>query len=125
MTTFETKAQEIDLAEPIRTQLSDPDKPFSNLIEITILPGKEKEFEGLFSPVIAEVRKENGNIEFQLNRHPNEPNVYFLYERWANLKVLENHMITKHMSDFWPKYFPLLARIPDIRVFMVDDLQNK
>jgi quinol monooxygenase YgiN len=112
-----------DLAAPIRSQVSDPNKPFSNLIEITIIPGKEKEFEKLFGPVIAKVRKEAGNIEFQLNKHPKEPNVYFLYERWKNIKVLEEHMVEPHMTEFWPKYFPLLARIPDIRVFMINDLQ--
>lgn len=117
-------AQEADdLAAPIRAQVSDPDKPFSVLIDITIIPGREKEFEEIFAPVIAEVRKEPGNIAFQLSKHPQESNVYFLYERWKNMKVLEEHMVTPHMSKFWPKYFPMIARIPNIRVFMVNDLQ--
>jgi quinol monooxygenase YgiN len=119
-----TKAQTADdLAAPIRNQVSNPDKPFSNLIEITIIPGKEKEFEKLFGPVIAKVRKEQGCIEFQLSKHPKESNVYFLYERWKNIRILEEHMILPHMTEFWPKYFSLIARIPDIRVFIVNDLQ--
>jgi len=65
-------AQEVDpdvLSDPIVSQVSDPDKPFSVLIDITLIPGKEKEFEREFGPVIAEVRKEPGNIEFQLSQH--------------------------------------------------------
>ncbi|MEO1098228.1 MAG: putative quinol monooxygenase [Bacteroidota bacterium] len=126
-TTMETTAQEVNadvLSDPIVSQVSDPNKPFSVLIDITLIPGQEVEFERLFAPVIAEVRKEPGNIEFQLSRHPEEPNVYFLYERWKNVEVLKAHMTTPHMSQFWPKYFPMIARIPNIRVFMERDLQN-
>ena len=123
---MESNAQEIDpnvLSAPIVEQVSDPYKPFSVLIDITLIPGKEAEFEKAFASVIAEVRKEPGNIEFQLSRHPKEPNVYFLYERWKNIEVLKAHMETAHMSAFWPKYFPMIARIPTIRVYMERDLQ--
>ncbi|MBP2831843.1 antibiotic biosynthesis monooxygenase [Aquimarina sp. U1-2] len=122
-----TEAQEIDpnlLSDPIVKKVSDPDKPFSVLIDITLIPGMEIEFEKQFAPVIAKVRKEKGNIEFQLSRHPEEPNVYFLYERWKNVEVLKAHMTTPHMSQFWSKYFPMIARIPTIRVFMERDLQK-
>ena len=121
-----TAAQEVDanvLSDPIVSQISDPNKPFSVLIDITLIPGKENEFEREFGPVIAEVRKEPGNIEFQLSQHPQEPNVYFLYERWKNVEVLKEHMVTPHMSQFWPKYFPMIAKIPTIRVYMEKDLQ--
>lgn len=121
-----TNAQEVDpnvLSDPIVSQVSDPTKPFSVLIDITLIPGKEEEFEKEFGPVIAEVRKESGNIEFQLSQHPDEPNVYFLYERWKNVEVLKQHMQTPHMSQFWPKYFPMIAKIPTIRVYMERDLQ--
>lgn len=124
---METQAQDVNpdlLSAPIVEQVSDPNKPFSVLIDITLIPGQENEFERLFGPVIAEVRKEPGNIEFQLSRHPEESNVYFLYERWENVEVLKAHMTTSHMSQFWPKYFPMIARIPDIRVFMERDLQD-
>ncbi|MCG8388271.1 MAG: antibiotic biosynthesis monooxygenase [Cytophagales bacterium] len=122
----ESNAQEIDpgvLSEPIVSQVSDPSQPFSVLIDITLIPGQEAAFEKAFAPVIAEVRKEPGNIEFQLSRHPEEPNVYFLYERWKNVQVLKEHMVTPHMSQFWPQYFPMIARIPTIRVYMERDLQ--
>ena len=122
----QSNAQEIDpsvLSAPIVNQVPDPDKPFSVLIDITLIPGREAAFEREFAPVIAEVRKEPGNIEFQLSRHPEEPNVYFLYERWENVEVLKKHMNTPHMSQFWPKYFPMIARIPTIRVYMERDLQ--
>lgn len=124
---MEAKAQEIDpnvLSAPIVAQVSAPNLPFSVLIEITLIPGKEAEFEKEFGPVIGEVRKEPGNIEFQLSQHPEEKNVYFLYERWKNIEVLKQHMGTPHMSQFWPKYFKMIARIPTIRVFMVNDLQE-
>lgn len=120
-----TIAQEADdLAAPIRNQVSDPNEPFSVLIDITIIPGMEADFEREFGPVITEVRKEPGNIEFQLSRHPTESNVYFLYERWENLEVLEKHMTTPHMRQFWPKYFPMIARVPNISVYMQRDLQK-
>ncbi|MEL7005485.1 MAG: putative quinol monooxygenase [Bacteroidota bacterium] len=120
------KAQEIDpniLSDPIVNQVSDPNQPFSVLIDITLIPGMEEEFEKEFRSVIAEVRKEPGNIEFQLSQHPNESNVYFLYERWQNVEVLKQHMTTVHMSQFWPKYFPMIAKVPTIRVYMEKDLQ--
>lgn len=126
-TTMEAQAQQVDpnvLSEPIVNQVSDPEKPFSVLIDITLIPGQETAFEKEFGPVIAQVRKEPGNIEFQLSQHPEEPNVYFLYERWENIEVLKQHMGTSHMSQFWPKYFPMLAKIPTIRVYMEKDLQK-
>ncbi|MGD1843716.1 MAG: putative quinol monooxygenase [Thermonemataceae bacterium] len=124
---METNAQKVDpnvLSAPIVNQVTDPDKPFSVLIDITLIPGQEAAFEKEFAPVIAAVRKEPGNVAFQLSRHPEEPNVYFLYERWKNIEVLKAHMTTPHMSQFWPKYFPMLAKIPTIRVYMVNDLQE-
>ena len=48
---MELKAQEIDpdvLSAPIVEQVSDPEKPFSVLIDITLIPGKEAEFEKAF-----------------------------------------------------------------------------
>ena len=123
---METQAQEVNpnvLSAPIVEQVSDPNQPFSVLIDITLIPGKEEAFEKAFGSVIAAVRKEPGNIEFQLSQHPEEPNVYFLYERWKNIEVLKEHMSTPHMRKFWPDYFQMIARIPTIRVFMEKDLQ--
>ena len=128
LTIMDTQAQEVNpdlLSAPIVEQVLEPNKPFSVLIDITLIPGQEADFEKAFAPVIAEVRKEPGNIEFQLSQHPAEKNVYFLYERWKNVKVLKEHMSTPHMSQFWPKYFPMIARIPTIRVYMERDMQTQ
>lgn len=113
-----------DLVAPIKAQVSSPTEPFSLQINFTIIPDKENEFEKEFAQAIRETRKEKGNGAFLLSRHPREKNVYFLYERWANLSAVEKHMGTKHMMNFWPKFFKMIAHVPRIETFMVHDLQK-
>ena len=111
-----------DLIAPIRAQVASEDEPFSILIFITLKPGEEGAFERTFAPVIAATRQEPGNIEFQLSQHPTESNVYFLYERWENLTAVEQHMGLPHMTEFWPVYLPMLARMPEFEIYMAREL---
>lgn len=112
------------LADVRRAVAESGSRPINLQIQITLKPGAEQAFERAFRPVIRATRAESGNLEFQLNRHPTEPYVYFLYERWKSLDAVERHMGTAHMKAFWPKYFPMLARAPVITTYLVDDLGN-
>lgn len=111
-----------DLIAPIQAAVTDPNKPFDLYIDIKIKPGMENDFERAFAPAVAATRREPGNLDFTLTRHPTEPGRYIHHERWARLSDVERHMGTPHMQAFWPVYLPMVARAPNIKVYMTAEL---
>jgi quinol monooxygenase YgiN len=102
--------------------VSNPNQPFDIFIDITIKPGLEADFERAFAPAVTATRQEPGNLEFQLTRDPQQPNVYIHHERWKTLADVEQHMGTQHMQAFWPLYLPMLARTPEFKIAMTREL---
>lgn len=111
-----------DLISPIRAQVSDPERPFDIFIKITLIPGQEQAFEGVFASRMAATRAEPGNLLFELSVHPHISNVYMLHERWANLEAVERHMELDHMKTFWPIYLPMVARVPEFEIYTTREL---
>jgi hypothetical protein len=66
----------------VKSKVKDPNKPFALLVTIKAKEGKEKEVEAAFAPCIAATKKEPGCLAYELNRDPDDPTVYVMYERF-------------------------------------------
>ena len=103
----------------VKSKVKDPAKPFALIVNIKVKAGKEKELETTFAPCIAATKKEPGCIAYELNRDPDEPTTYFMYEKFKNIAALEAHLQTEHIKTFLSKAGDLLASPPELKFFAV------
>jgi quinol monooxygenase YgiN len=82
----------------VKAKLKDENKPFTMLVFIQVKEGSEEKFEAAFAKAIAGTRKEKGNLAYQLNRDPQKPGAYVVYERWQDLAALDAHLKTPHIA---------------------------
>ena len=71
-------------------------------------PGKRKDLEDLLKIVIAQTRKEPGNIAYVMHRSTNNPDELMFDEIWVDVKSLEDHLKAPHMQAALPKIKDLL-----------------
>lgn len=107
------------IIDAAKSAVSDPKKPFTMVVVVTVKEGKGKEFEEIFRPAIKETRKEKGCIAYDLNRDPKEETRYYVYERWASLAALEAHMETPHIKTLLGKLGDVTAGAPETKFFVV------
>jgi quinol monooxygenase YgiN len=80
----------------VKSKVKDPAKPFALLVTIKAKAGKEKELEATFAPCIAATKKEPGCLAYELNRDPDEPTTYLMFEKFKNVAALEAHLKAEH-----------------------------
>jgi quinol monooxygenase YgiN len=82
---------------------------------LTIQPGKEAEFEAVFTALAAQVRaNEPGNVLYQLTRSRDAANVYKVLELYADQDALSAHGKTDHYRAAGPKLGGVLGAPPHI-----------
>ena len=82
---------------------------------LTIQPGKESEFEAVFTDLAAKVRaNEPGNVLYQLTRSREQANVYKVLELYADQDALTAHGKTDHYRAAGPKLGAVLGGAPKI-----------
>ena len=89
----------------VKSQLKNPDKPFTLIVRVKVKEGAGKQFEEAFAKAIVATRKEKGNLAYDLNRDTQNPSRYLVYERWKDLAALDDHLKTPHLKV-------LLAEVP-------------
>jgi quinol monooxygenase YgiN len=62
--------------------------------------------------LVAETRKERGNLAYAFAEDFNDPGVFHIVERWADEEAVANHMLTSHIADFLPK----LSMLRDVKL---------
>jgi quinol monooxygenase YgiN len=91
----------------VKSQLKNPDKPFTLIVRIQVKEGADKQLEAAFAKAIPASRKEMGNLAYDLNRDTQNPSRYLVYERWKDLAALDDHLKTPHLKV-------LLAELPKL-----------
>jgi len=76
------------------------DKPFSLLVTAKVKDGSADKFEAAATAVAAATRKEKGNTQYDFFRSTEEPNTYYLVEKWNDLPALEAHFKAEHLLAF-------------------------
>ena len=82
---------------------------------LTVQPGKESEFEAIFTELAATVRaNEPGNKFYQLTRSRETPNVYKVLELYVDQEALTAHGKTEYFRAAGPKLGAVLGGAPTI-----------
>lgn len=74
----------------------------------TVSDSNIKQFVALAETLIAETRKESGNVSYELIRGIENPNLFAFLEKWSNQAVLDEHMKTPHFTSIVPKLGELM-----------------
>jgi quinol monooxygenase YgiN len=105
----------------VRSKVKDPAKPFALLVTIKAKAGQEKDLEAAFAPCIAATKKEAGCLAYELNRDPDEPTTYVMFEKFKNLAALEAHLKQEHTAKLFKAIEPLTDGEIKAKVYTVPE----
>ena len=105
----------------IKSKVKDPAKPFAVLVTFQVKPGKEKDFEAAFRPAIAATKKEPGCVAYELNRDPDHPETYVMYEKFKSVAAVEEHLKAKYTQTLLTTVGPLTEGELKIKVYQVPE----
>jgi quinol monooxygenase YgiN len=72
-------------------------------------PGKESEVARLFQILQEESRKEPGCVLYMVQRHRDNPRLFFVYEQYKDDAALEAHRATPHFQQYARGELPKVA----------------
>jgi quinol monooxygenase YgiN len=105
----------------IKSKVKDPAKPFAVLVTFKVKAGKEADFEAAFRPALAATKKEPGCVAYELNRDPDEPAVYVMYEKFRGIPALEFHLAQKHTQTLLATVVPMCEGDLKVKVYTVPE----
>jgi quinol monooxygenase YgiN len=105
----------------VKSKVKDPTKPFALLVTLKVKAGNEKKFEEAFAPALTATRKEPGCVAYYLNRDPDEPNTYVMYEQFKGVAGLDAHLKEKHTQKLLETVLPMCEAEPKIKVLSVPE----
>ena len=105
----------------VKSKVKDPARPFALFVTIKAKAGKEKELEAAFAPCIAATKKEAGCLAYELNRDPDEPTTYVMFEKFKNLAALEAHLKLEHTAKLFKAIEPLTDGEIKAKVYTVPE----
>jgi quinol monooxygenase YgiN len=105
----------------VKSKVKDPTKPFALLVAFKVKAGNEKKFEEAFAPALTATRKEPGCVAYHLNRDPDEPNTYVMYEQFKGVAGLDAHLKEKYTQTLLATVIPMCEGEPKIKVFSVPE----
>ena len=86
---------------------------------VNVRPDKLQEAFDAFDPLIAETRKEEGCITYEMLQNVEDPYDLTFVEEWASPEALEEHFETEHFRAIVARADELLTAPPDIRRYTV------
>lgn len=105
----------------IKSKVKDEKKTFAILVTFKVKAGNEKKFEEAFAPALVATRKEPGCVAYVLNRDPDEPTTYIMYESFKGIPGLQAHMKEKHTTTLLATVIPMCEGDPQIKVLTVPE----
>jgi quinol monooxygenase YgiN len=105
----------------IKSKVKDESKTFAILVTFKVKAGKEKEFEAAFRPCLEATKKEPGCVSYELNRDPDAPETYVMYEKFRGIPALEYHLKQKHTQTLLSTVIPMCDGDPQIKVYAVPE----
>ena len=113
--------EENPVVKLIKSKVKDEKKPFALLVTFKVKAGNEKKFEEAFAPALTATRKEPGCVAYHLNRDPDEPANYIMYEQFKSIAALEAHLKEKHTQTLLATVVPMCDGDPKIKVLSVPE----
>ena len=83
----------------------------------TIKEGKIEEFKKVVAHLVAETRKEEGCIVYELFQDVSDNNVFTFIEEWQSQEFLKNHMKAKHFLEAMPLLAEIRVKDSEINVY--------
>jgi quinol monooxygenase YgiN len=114
-------ADEHPVVALVRSKVKDPAKPFALLVTIKAKAGKGKELEAAFAPCVAATKKEPGCLAYELNRDPDDPLAYLMYEKFKGVAALEDHLKRAHTVKLLKALESLTEGGPRAKVYACPD----
>jgi quinol monooxygenase YgiN len=105
----------------VKSKVKDPARPFALLVTIQAKPGKGKELEAAFAPCIAATKREPGCLAYELNRDPDEPTAYIVFEKWKDVASLQAHVKAGHTQELFKAIRPLSDGDIKAKVYLVPE----
>jgi quinol monooxygenase YgiN len=116
-----TGADDHPVVAMVKSKVKDPTKPFALLVTIKAKAGKEKDLEATFAPCIAATKKEPGCLAYELNRDPDEPTIYVMYEKFKSVAALDAHLKLEHTMKLLSALGPLTDGEIKAKVYVVPE----
>ena len=114
-------AQDHPAVALVKSKVKDPAKPFALIVTIKAKAGKEKDLEAAFAPCIAATKKEAGCLAYELNRDPDNPTTYVMFEKFRNVAALETHLKLEHTAKLFKDIEPLTDGQIQAKVYLVPE----
>ena len=84
--------------------------------KVTLKPEHIDTFKNLVAEIVAETRREDGCIAYQLYNDVNATHVFAFIEEWESDAHLKAHMNSAHFKSIFPQIAVLLEKDPEISV---------
>ena len=110
--------QENPIAARVKAAVKDPAKPFTLVIRLKVKEGAGAKLEAAFGKAAKATRKEKGNRAYDLNRDPQMPTQYLVYERWQDLPALEAHLKASYIMALLAELGELTAGPPEVSILV-------
>ncbi len=111
----EDKKEEHPLVKQIKSKVKDPKQPFT--LVLTFQAKDEGQLVEAFKPAMRATLKEKGCLRYDLNRMPDEPTKFLMYERWKSVPDIESHLASDHIKKLGEKLPTLLAGEMQVQVY--------
>ncbi|MBA4187281.1 MAG: hypothetical protein C0467_04600 [Planctomycetaceae bacterium] len=105
----------------VKGKVKDAKKPFALIVEFKIKAGKEKEAEEAFAPCLIATRKEPGCVAYFLNRDPDQPQMFIMYEQFKSVDALIAHLKEKHTQTLLKTLGELGDGEPKLKILTVPE----
>lgn len=109
------------VVKSVKGKVKDAKKPFALLVEFKIKAGKETEAEAAFAPCLAATRKEPGCVAYFLNRDPDQPQAFIMYEQFKSVDALVAHLKEKHTQTLLKTLGELGEGEPKLKILTVPE----
>jgi len=76
-----------------------------------------QKFKDISSELIAETRKEEANVSYNLYEEVNHPQVLTFIEEWKDQAALDQHIASKHFSEIFPKLQALQQQEMELSIY--------
>lgn len=85
------------------------------IAKLTVQAGKNKEFEGIFTRLMAAVNEnESGCNFYALHQSRTDPQTYMVLEQYATEEALAVHSKTDYFRSIGAELAPCMAKAPEI-----------
>jgi len=84
---------------------------------IKTIDGRGDEVEQEFKKLVPKVLKDPGAIEYVVHRAIDDPNKFFVYEKYEDMDALKLHSSTEHFKDFGRTTASMFSGRPEVGLY--------